>query len=154
MRCPSAKRVSNARDDFPDPDRPVTTTSLLRGIATLKFLRLFTRALLIIINCLGSRSSSKVLELEGILIRKSQGTDIFMAQNGQTKTPPFGMVKSKGKMDLVICQSLVRSWDPYSLFHPRPRHPLRSYHHLRNHRRPQIHPYRLSQPFQIRGLLV
>src|SRR5262249_22443372 len=32
------------RLDFPDPDRPVTTTSLSRGISTEMFLRLWTRA--------------------------------------------------------------------------------------------------------------
>src|SRR5262249_20577717 len=36
--------VSNARLDFPEPDRPVTTTRLSRGISTEIFLRLWTRA--------------------------------------------------------------------------------------------------------------
>src|SRR6185503_10421759 len=36
--------VSNARLDFPEPDRPVTTTRLSRGISTETFLRLWTRA--------------------------------------------------------------------------------------------------------------
>src|SRR3954451_24401090 len=36
--------VSKARLDLPDPDSPVTTTSLSRGISTLTFLRLCTRA--------------------------------------------------------------------------------------------------------------
>src|SRR3954447_21754425 len=36
--------VSKARLDLPDPDRPVTTTSLSRGISTEMFLRLWTRA--------------------------------------------------------------------------------------------------------------
>src|SRR5581483_7761372 len=36
--------VSNARLDLPDPDRPVTTTSLSRGISTEMPLRLCTRA--------------------------------------------------------------------------------------------------------------
>lgn len=43
-RWPSAYRVSNASDDFPEPDNPVMTTSLLRGISPSTFLRLFTRA--------------------------------------------------------------------------------------------------------------
>ena len=46
---PSAYSVSKASDDFPDPDKPVTTTSLLRGISTLMFLRLLTRAPFILI---------------------------------------------------------------------------------------------------------
>ena len=43
-RCPSAYMVSKASDDFPDPDSPVNTTSLSRGISSDIFLRLFTRA--------------------------------------------------------------------------------------------------------------
>src|SRR5580692_1158026 len=40
--------VSNASDDFPDPDSPVITTSLSRGISTSMFLRLCSRAPLIL----------------------------------------------------------------------------------------------------------
>jgi hypothetical protein len=36
--------VSNANDDLPEPDRPVMTTSLSRGISTVMFLRLCSRA--------------------------------------------------------------------------------------------------------------
>src|SRR5438477_9233620 len=36
--------VSKARLDFPEPESPVTTISLLRGISTDMFLRLCTRA--------------------------------------------------------------------------------------------------------------
>jgi len=53
MRCPSAKRVSNANDDLPEPDRPVITTSLFRGMATSIFFRLCTLAPLMIIYLLG-----------------------------------------------------------------------------------------------------
>src|SRR5437763_877148 len=44
FRCPSAKTVSNASVDLPDPDRPVTTTSWSRGMSTEMFLRLCSRA--------------------------------------------------------------------------------------------------------------
>src|SRR5438067_6629276 len=44
LRWPSAKRVSMVKEDFPDPDTPVTTTSLLRGISTEIFFKLCTRA--------------------------------------------------------------------------------------------------------------
>src|SRR5262245_58728980 len=36
--------VSNASDDLPEPERPVNTTILLRGISTSTFLRLCVRA--------------------------------------------------------------------------------------------------------------
>src|SRR3990167_3858427 len=48
-RCPSAYSVSNANEDFPDPDSPVNTTSLSRGIVIVISLRLCTRAPLITI---------------------------------------------------------------------------------------------------------
>src|SRR5690349_9782923 len=44
LRCPSAKMVSNASEDFPDPDTPVITTSLSRGISTSSDLRLCSAA--------------------------------------------------------------------------------------------------------------
>src|SRR2546430_1394556 len=44
LRCPSAKIVSKASDDFPEPDTPVMTTNLLRGTTTSMFLRLCSRA--------------------------------------------------------------------------------------------------------------
>src|SRR5882724_324970 len=43
--------VSNANDDFPDPDRPVITVSEFLGISRLIFLRLF---------CLAPRTMSLV----------------------------------------------------------------------------------------------
>ena len=42
--CPSAYKVSNAREDFPEPDNPVMTTNLSRGISTSIFFRLCSRA--------------------------------------------------------------------------------------------------------------
>src|SRR3989338_249836 len=48
-RCPSAKIVSNAKDDFPLPESPVKTTILFRGISTVMFFRLCVRAPLTII---------------------------------------------------------------------------------------------------------
>ena len=38
--CPSAYNVSKASEDFPDPERPVTTTSLFLGIFTEIFFKL------------------------------------------------------------------------------------------------------------------
>src|SRR5215467_6215532 len=52
--------VSKARDDFPDPLRPVMTTSLSRGISTSMFLRLCSRAPLMTIffMCGGAAGSA------------------------------------------------------------------------------------------------
>lgn len=36
--------VSKARDDFPEPEIPVNTMSLLRGSSTVRFFRLCSRA--------------------------------------------------------------------------------------------------------------
>ena len=49
--CPSAYMVSKAREDFPDPESPVRTTSSLRGISTEIFLRLCSFAPRILIYC-------------------------------------------------------------------------------------------------------
>src|SRR5215475_4376155 len=43
-RCPSAKIVSNARLDLPDPDKPVNTIKELRGRSRLTSRRLCSRA--------------------------------------------------------------------------------------------------------------
>src|SRR5256885_11464949 len=42
--CPSANRVSKAREDFPEPDTPVTTVTRSWGIRRETFFRLFWRA--------------------------------------------------------------------------------------------------------------
>src|SRR3989339_924404 len=47
---PSAKIVSNAKEDFPEPEIPVKTIILLRGISTVIFLRLCVLAPLTIIK--------------------------------------------------------------------------------------------------------
>lgn len=44
LLCPSAKIVSKASDDLPDPLRPVITDILFLGISTSTFLRLFCLA--------------------------------------------------------------------------------------------------------------
>src|SRR5438552_2791291 len=46
--------VSKARDDFPEPDSPVRTISLSRGISTSMFLRLCSRAPLMTIFFMNS----------------------------------------------------------------------------------------------------
>src|ERR1044071_7141635 len=43
-RCPSAKTMSNASVLLPEPLTPVTTTNCPRGISTVTFLRLCSRA--------------------------------------------------------------------------------------------------------------
>src|SRR6267143_4546284 len=48
--------VSNASDDLPDPDRPVNTTNLSRGIDSVTFLRLCSRAPRIVIWSVGIRT--------------------------------------------------------------------------------------------------
>src|SRR5713101_9932531 len=48
--------VSKASDDLPDPDRPVNTTSLSRGIDSVTFLRLCSRAPRIVIWSVGIRT--------------------------------------------------------------------------------------------------
>ena len=40
LRCPSANKVSIVNEDLPEPDTPVTTTNLFRGIVTVTFFKL------------------------------------------------------------------------------------------------------------------
>src|SRR5690606_3454456 len=54
LRWPSAYSVSNAKLDFPEPDNPVITTNLLRGITTSICLRLCRYAPLMMIFFFGS----------------------------------------------------------------------------------------------------
>lgn len=49
-RCPSAYNVSNASELLPLPERPVKTTNLFLGIWSDKFLRLCSRAPVIVIK--------------------------------------------------------------------------------------------------------
>src|SRR5688572_26036541 len=57
-RCPSAKMVSKASDDLPDPDTPVMTTNLLRGTTTSMFLRLCSRAPRMTMESIGRNQSN------------------------------------------------------------------------------------------------
>ena len=67
-RCPSAKMVSNAKEDLPEPLRPVMTVRRLRGMETLIFFRLCTRAPITsmfesdfpILACKGTKKSWKL----------------------------------------------------------------------------------------------
>ena len=47
---PSAYNVSNAKEDFPEPESPVITTNLSLGISKLTFFKLWTFAPFIIIE--------------------------------------------------------------------------------------------------------
>lgn len=72
MRCPSAKRVSKAKEDLPEPDKPVMTTKAFLGMATLRCFRLLTWAFLIKIKSFGSRESmSWLCEILGNVIKRN-----------------------------------------------------------------------------------
>src|SRR5699024_12236902 len=49
LLCPSAYIVSNAKEDFPEPDSPVITTNLFFGISTSTFFILWAPAPRIVI---------------------------------------------------------------------------------------------------------
>ena len=71
--CPSANKVSNANDDLPEPEIPVTTVNLLRGISTVIFLRLLTFAPFMMI-----------FPLSGILDRFSPQIYIIFPKHAET----------------------------------------------------------------------
>src|SRR6476620_3478887 len=57
--------VSKARLDFPEPESPVTTTSLSRGISTEMFFRLWTRTpwTAMVVRAAGRGGAFEALEL-------------------------------------------------------------------------------------------
>src|SRR5512137_1127247 len=64
-RCPSAYSVSNASVDLPEPETPVMTTNLSRGIVTLIFLRLCWRAPLMMISFISCAQTVQLRYLKG-----------------------------------------------------------------------------------------
>src|SRR5690606_19148466 len=84
LLCPSAYNVSKAKDDFPEPERPVTTTNLFLGMATSISFRLCSPAPLISMCFLGSK-----VEISGVFIRNFQsckGT-VFLRKQRIDSTP-------------------------------------------------------------------
>jgi hypothetical protein len=61
--------VSKAREDLPDPDNPVITTSLFLGIFTSKFFRLCNAAPVIVIKSL------KLLSFNVLGLEYKEGND-------------------------------------------------------------------------------
>ena len=76
--------VSNARLDLPDPESPVTTTSLSRGISTEIFLRLCTRApWTAMVVCAEALAGFRlVVDLEGIRSALEVNERQFLHFNG------------------------------------------------------------------------
>src|SRR5690554_5593750 len=72
LLCPSAYNVSKAKDDFPEPESPVTTTNLFLGIATSISFRLCSPAPLISMCFLGSK-----VEISVVFIRKIARTQRY-----------------------------------------------------------------------------
>src|SRR5690606_27680002 len=71
--CPSAYNVSKAKDDFPEPESPVTTTNLFLGIATSISFRLCSPAPLISMFFFGSNVEISVVFIEKL--QECKGTD-------------------------------------------------------------------------------
>jgi len=72
--------VSNASDDFPDPDKPVTTTNLLRGIATSMFFRLLTLAPFMMMYSFGSKEFNSLFDIYSEIACK--GSEIEVVEKG------------------------------------------------------------------------
>lgn len=63
--------MSNASEDFPDPERPVKTISLLRGSSTVRFLRLCSRAPLMSIESVDN-SPPRRLSYDSVIQLKAE----------------------------------------------------------------------------------
>src|SRR5690606_564813 len=90
---PSAKIVSNASDDLPDPDSPVKTTMLLRGKSRSTLFRLCSRA-----PRTTRRSDTRVApSLAGYMQRqRSDLADLSHARRGHRQSPA-GAVAALGQ---------------------------------------------------------
>src|SRR6185312_6488131 len=73
-RWPSAKIVSKAKEDFPEPDRPVKTIMESRGRSTLTFWRLCSRAPLTTKRDISAERETGVADSESVA-----GTDVSLA---------------------------------------------------------------------------
>src|SRR3954462_15239465 len=76
-RCPSAKIVSKARLDLPEPDRPVNTIIASRGRSRLTSRRLCSRAPRMISRSATARHSVVVLSPSRIAATLATGYDKF-----------------------------------------------------------------------------
>src|SRR6266566_4494833 len=91
--------VSNARDDLPEPDRPVMTTSLSRGMSTSTFLRLCTRAPRTAIHLRGIRTDYYILF--AISTRRHGGTKFqFFKRQIRARYRPLRVATSALWMDV------------------------------------------------------
>src|SRR5262245_31779428 len=101
--------VSNASDDLPEPDRPVKTTSLSRGMATSMFFRLCSRAPRMVIW----RASRAIFSFRsGIAFGTSSATwfDLVFTHSGKDTPParqnagPFEPLSADLVRRLTLCQ--------------------------------------------------
>src|SRR5258708_2449831 len=78
------------KEDFPDPETPVTTISLLRGISTVIFFRLWTLAPLIKIPLLADLTLASALAGDFFLLVE---TGILIMRWGKCKSKTSGNPK-------------------------------------------------------------
>src|SRR5215470_15433126 len=79
--------VSKASEDLPDPESPVITTSLSRGISTSMFFRLCSRAPRTLIWSPGMQLNSFGYKVQALIVYRSTGE-----RAGQMKAFSFSFV--------------------------------------------------------------
>src|ERR1041384_4531946 len=103
-RCPSAKIVSKASDDLPDPDTPVMTTNLLRGTTTSMFLRLCSLAPRMTMDSMWSDPNAASLA-QCSRLRLVEGSDPNAAPDGVNR--PEGDGQSVRRRRQCYCRQRV-----------------------------------------------
>src|SRR5699024_12225468 len=99
LLCPSAYIVSNAKEDFPEPDSPVITTNLFFGISTSTFFKLWAPAPRIVIFLVA-------IDLYSSLKRyfHNENFDAYSTFNSK-KISRNSVVRSKSNYYAAICIS-------------------------------------------------
>src|SRR5450432_1206871 len=96
--------VSNASDDFPEPESPVITTSLSRGISTSMFLRLCSRAPLMTIFFIAAAGSARATP-KGAVTPPSQISStctLSRVYRGEAPSPVRGGLAERGLEQLAV----------------------------------------------------
>src|SRR5207245_6946306 len=95
---PSAKIVSKASDDLPEPLRPVSTTSLSRGMFSVRFLRLCSRAPPIRMSSFAIAAkvpSQTIPYLNGLMENEKPGLKLCAKESHGPKTGRRGATRTR-----------------------------------------------------------
>src|SRR5437879_5050528 len=115
--------VSKAREDFPEPERPVITTSLSRGISTSMFLRLCSRAPLTMMRSIAAHTRGLHAPWGLPLYQTDLCLGILWGRAFRGNRQVHAEGRSPSLLGLHLDAAAVRPHDPVADGEPEP-HPL------------------------------